>query len=86
MLDEVKSKKRGERLAKLETIKTNIRHRKSHMSKDDVSIGKQAQTGTLCSCNMCRNPRHSSYSSSAEKPTMQERRFFQEELMAVEEE
>jgi len=31
-------------------------------------------TGTPCSCNMCRNPRRRTYYSSEEKLTLQERR------------
>ena len=40
----------------------------------DKIFGSLRKTGTPCSCEMCRNERHSSWTKKSERPTIQERR------------
>ena len=40
------------------------------------NLGRIAQTATLCSCEMCRNPRRTAW----KEPTLAERRFYAESI------
>ena len=40
---------------------------------------KIAENRQVCSCHMCRNPRHSAFHKGKEKLTMQERKALQED-------
>jgi pyruvate-formate lyase-activating enzyme len=46
-------------------------------SPDDAKkiIGQISHTRCNCSCNMCRNPRTSSFGKADKRQTLQERRF-----------
>ena len=37
-------------------------------------FGSLRKTNVMCSCHMCRNPRHSNFTKKSERPTIQERR------------
>ena len=37
-------------------------------------FGSLRKTNVMCSCQMCRNPRHSTFSKKKERATIQERR------------
>jgi hypothetical protein len=37
-------------------------------------LGILRKTNVVCSCHMCRNPRHSNFTPKSERPTVQERR------------
>ena len=37
-------------------------------------FGMLRKTNVMCSCQMCRNPRHSNFYNSVEKLTLQERK------------
>jgi hypothetical protein len=43
-------------------------------------IGLRKDTTKLCSCSMCRNPRHSGWYNSGDQLTMQERRELERDL------
>jgi len=45
-----------------------------NVNQEDARFGKLRKTNTVCSCQMCRNPRHSVFYSEQEKLTRQERR------------
>jgi len=40
----------------------------------DALMGSLRKTNVICSCQMCRNPRHSTFTKKSERPTVQERR------------
>jgi len=44
------------------------------MNQEDARFGALRKTNTACSCQMCRNPRHSIFYNKKNKLTVQERR------------
>jgi len=44
------------------------------INEEYARLGILRKTNTVCSCQMCRNPRHSVFYSEKEKLTRQERR------------
>ena len=44
------------------------------INEEYARLGILRKTNTVCSCQMCRNPRHSVFYSAKEKLTRQERR------------
>jgi len=44
------------------------------INQEPARFGILRKTNTVCSCQMCRNPRHSVFYSEKEKLTRQERR------------
>jgi len=41
---------------------------------EDALFGSLRKTNVMCSCQMCRNPRHSTFTKKKERPTIQERK------------
>ena len=61
----------GKRL-KIANVIAKKRHKRSICSAPE--FGYMRKNNTVCSCEMCRNPRRCSFTPKREKPTIQERR------------
>ncbi len=68
----MKNTKRAQRRADSENLVK--RYRKYFVASGDKKFARKCRDHPkACSCNMCRNPRHSALSKGAEKLTRQER-------------
>jgi len=67
----------GARLHKANTI-AKRRFKKWYPDWDahfyEKHFGMLRKTNVMCSCHMCRNPRHSNFTKKSERPTIQERK------------
>ena len=71
---------RGDRLHQEQRKKDKVRRILRDVYQDRLRImdsrvvGVMAHSPAICSCQMCRNPRHSSLGKGKDKLTIQERR------------
>lgn len=72
--------KRGRRIRDKQRMKAKIARliKVGALGYNPDTAHKVADNITVCSCQMCRNPRRSTWHSGDESLTMQERRFMSE--------
>jgi len=72
--ESARAKARAARIAKLQFFSDLYGSEQNREENQKVFTQKHWQNRKRCSCQMCRNPRHSIHYKGAEKLTMQERK------------